>query len=295
MNQQDKISLLKSLTAPSSGLNVEVYYNALEKMGDMKYNYTDYMTTAPTYCDFELKRMEKAGYELCCALFTMILREDYWVNGSFRKRYRSGQVEKLIDRMVFLLENGDTGCAQWVAEYDSYDPDRSLYGKVRYLLGTRGENPLIVIGANPSSAVPEIPDQTIKTVANVVEADSEFDSFVMINLYPQRATEPKDLHREMDPVLQRNNCKHIHELLQSLKKENITIWAAWGGLIHKRRYLKECLKQIINITNQFPCKWIQRGSYADPHHPLYLRKETPFQLFDVEMYLKKINSGVSCI
>ncbi len=289
MDQQTKINLLNDLITPSSTPRIQEYYDVLEKMGDTKYNYVDYMTTAPVYCDFELNRIPNADYELCCALLTMILREDYCINGSFRARYETGQVNKLVKRMITLLKTSSEATAhpQWVSEYETYN--RSLYGKVRYLLGTKGTNSLIVIGANPSTAVPECPDRTISTVANIINADDCFDSFAMINLYPQRATNPNDLHKELDPMLHRNNCKHIHNLLSSFNNQKITIWAAWGHLIHKRPYLKECLLDIVDITNQFPCEWIQRGDFSNPHHPLYLRKGTPFYSFDVQKYAKEIS------
>ena len=64
----------------------------------------DYMTTAPINCDEELKRLPEADYELCTALLTMLLREDYFSNGSFMKRYEAGQVKMILDRMLELLK-----------------------------------------------------------------------------------------------------------------------------------------------------------------------------------------------
>lgn len=36
--------------------NEDCFYQALEAMGDLKTNYSDYMTTEPINCDEELKR-----------------------------------------------------------------------------------------------------------------------------------------------------------------------------------------------------------------------------------------------
>lgn len=39
------------------------------------------------------------------ALLTMLLREDYFCNGAFDQRVESGQVERIVQRMIKLLEN----------------------------------------------------------------------------------------------------------------------------------------------------------------------------------------------
>ena len=56
-------------------------------------------------CDEELKRILTADYELCCALLTMLFREDHFAKyGCFENRCEKGDVQKIIDRMIFLLE-----------------------------------------------------------------------------------------------------------------------------------------------------------------------------------------------
>lgn len=64
-----------------------------------------------------------------------------------------------------------------------YIPDH--YAEYRYLLGTRGENPLICIGINPSTAVPGDLDNTLKSVERIA-AGNGYDSFLMFNVYAQR-------------------------------------------------------------------------------------------------------------
>ncbi|MCR5106116.1 MAG: hypothetical protein K6B68_16925 [Eubacterium sp.] len=58
----------------------------LEKMGDLKTDYADYMTSGPIDCDEESKRLPDADYDLCSELLTMLLREDNFDNGSFERR-----------------------------------------------------------------------------------------------------------------------------------------------------------------------------------------------------------------
>ena len=81
----------------------ELYYDLLERMGDLKRNYWDYMSTEPINCDVELRRLSEADYDLCAALLTMLLREDHFSNGALRERYEAGQVDAILNRMIVLL------------------------------------------------------------------------------------------------------------------------------------------------------------------------------------------------
>ena len=76
-------------------------------------------------------------------------------------------------------------------EYDIgkwlYAPN--FYSEYRYILGTRGKNPLICIGINPSTAKPGDLDNTLKSVERIA-LGNDFDSCIMFNVYAQRATDP---------------------------------------------------------------------------------------------------------
>lgn len=102
MTNIEKKKALQKLRKASTRLE-ESYYLTLEDIGDLKNNYIDYMTTAPVNVDEELRRLPDANYELCSALLTMLLREDYFSNGSFERRYDRGQVTSILDKMIKLL------------------------------------------------------------------------------------------------------------------------------------------------------------------------------------------------
>ena len=106
MKTQEKRQILQNLIN-ADFTSESHYYEALENIGDMKYNYGDYMITEPIDCNKELERLPGADYDLCCALLTMLLREDHFCNGSFEKRHRAGKVQPILDRMVALLEDGE--------------------------------------------------------------------------------------------------------------------------------------------------------------------------------------------
>lgn len=102
MKITDRIQLFETLNSHIA-LRVDDFYDVLEKCDSLKTNYYDYMTTAPINCDEELLRLPTADYDLCCALLTMLLREDHFSNGSFDRRQRCGQVKPIIERILKLL------------------------------------------------------------------------------------------------------------------------------------------------------------------------------------------------
>ena len=105
MTNTEKRKVLQNLMNTDT-CSVSSYYEALENIEDMKYNYGDYMITEPIDCQEELKRLPEADYDLCCALLTMLLREDHFCNGSFERRYNAGEVKLILDRMLALLVEG---------------------------------------------------------------------------------------------------------------------------------------------------------------------------------------------
>ena len=169
-----------------------------------------------------------------------------------------------------------------------YVPDH--YSEYRYLLGTRGQRPLICVGINPSTAIPDRLDNTLKS-AERIALHNGYDSFVMFNVYAQRATDPDDMERELNPVLHRENMKAFSWLLsQSITPPDI--WAAWGAIIEKRPYLPACVLDMAAIGQQFNARWVTAGPRSKaghPHHPLYLKKDSPLAPFtDLTEYLNSL-------
>jgi hypothetical protein len=158
----------------------------------------------------------------------------------------------------------------------------------RFALGTEGNKTLIVIGINPSTADDRTPDQTIKKVIGFVERNG-FDSFIMLNIYPQRTPYPDDLHKNMDLDIHNRNLKCISGVLDIHK--NATILAAWSGSILVRNYLKECLMGIFESTKKFDVKWRKLGEYTKsghPRHPLYAPYSLTLTDFEIDNYIEKL-------
>ena len=168
-----------------------------------------------------------------------------------------------------------------------YVPD--FYTEYRYILGTRGRDPLICIGVNPSTAEPGNLDNTLKSVARIA-AGNGFDSWIMFNVYAQRATRPDDMDRVRSEALHRENMRAFEYVLSQVGEGvRPAIWAAWGAVIEKRAYLPDCVRDMAEIGQQYGARWLcagQRSVKGHPHHPLYLRKDEKVRPFDVEEYLK---------
>ena len=164
----------------------------------------------------------------------------------------------------------------------------NFYSEYRYILGTRGKKPLICIGINPSTAQPDDLDNTLKSVQRIALGNG-YDSFLMFNVYAQRATDPDAMEKVCNPLLHRENMEAFRYVLSL--SDSPAIWAAWGAVIEKRGYLKDCLRDMLDIGRQYGAQWYYAGAITKkghPHHPLYLRKDEKLRSFDVEHYLGSI-------
>lgn len=164
----------------------------------------------------------------------------------------------------------------------------NFYSEYRYILGTRGKNPLICIGINPSTAQPGDLDNTLKSVQRIAHGNG-FDSFIMFNVYAQRATDPDAMEHTCNEMLHRENLEAFRYVLSI--GDHPTVWAAWGTIIEKRDYLKTCVQDMIAAGEEYGARWVCAGKCSKkghPHHPLYLRKDEIIRPFDVAAYLESI-------
>ena len=179
-----------------------------------------------------------------------------------------------------LRPSPDYDAARWL-----YVPN--VYSDYRYILGTRGERPLICVGINPSTAAPDALDPTLKSVERIALANG-YDSFLMFNVYAQRATRPDDMERTYNPLLHRENLKAFDYLLSLSPAGAPAVWCAWGAIIEKRDYLAGCLRDMAALGAARGATWWsagKRSKQGHPHHPLYLRRDSPLEPFPMEDYL----------
>ncbi len=186
---------------------------------------------------------------------------------------------------ALIPRNFDYDRERWI-----YVPDH--YSEYRYILGTRGNHPLVCIGINPSTAVPDRLDNTLKSAQRIALFNG-YDSFIMFNVYAQRATDPDDMEKTMNPYLHAENMKAFTWILDYISRSGKPdLWAAWGAVIEKRDYLSRCVLDMAEIGNRYGAAWFTAGPRSKaghPHHPLYLKSDSPLDPFpDLTEYLQAI-------
>ena len=200
----------------------------------------------------------------------------------------TAQLELVTFRQA--LEAANTPSADYDIGTWLYAPN--FYSEYRYILGTRGKNPLICIGINPSTAKPDDLDNTLKSVERIALGNG-FDSFIMFNVYAQRATDPNAMERTCNPQLHRENLEAFRYVLSISEKP--AVWAAWGTIIEKRDYLPGCLRDMLAVGQELGASWYCAGAVSKkghPHHPLYLRKDEKLKPFDISAYLQTLSAEV---
>ena len=192
---------------------------------------------------------------------------------------------------ALALELFDNALAAALRPSPDYDVSRWLYvpnhySEYRYILGTRGRKPLICMGINPSTAAPDALDPTLQSAQRIALSNG-YDSFLMFNVYAQRATRPDDMERSCNPVLHAENRRAFRYLL-SLSPAP-ALWAAWGNIIEKRGYLMDCMRDFAADASAAGAGWFTAGPLlksGHPHHPPYLKGDTKLLAFDIDRYLR---------
>ena len=100
----------------------------------------------------------------------------------------------------------------------------------------------------------------------------------MVNIYPQRATNPNDLHLVANEKLCEENIAYIKELSETYPDCDILL--AYGNLIKKRAYLKDCLNDILNCLQGRRVKVIKMTKLNNPVHPLYQKDDAQFLILN---------------
>lgn len=164
--------------------------------------------------------------------------------------------------------------------------------KVRYVLGSVGEKTLVIFGINPSIADKEKADPTISTILNRLESWG-YDSFVMLNIYPERATKLSNLPKEMNETLHLKNLEEIENAISGASG----ILCAWGNQIDDKDrtfFINICLKHIAEKINKSSSKTYCLGTSKSkhPYHPLArVKKPETLINFDLKNYCEKLLKG----
>ena len=167
--------------------------------------------------------------------------------------------------------------------YDLYScspDDRS-----RFILGHSGAKKLLVVGLNPSTATQEKSDTTVAKVQEVARLTG-FDGFVMLNLYPVRATDFKTLPLDGDLAAIEQNLAAIEAVVRG--EEQPVIWAAWGQSILARGFFISAAKQLAVRLSPYSPMWQHHGPLTKnghPRHPSRLNYASKFSPFKINAYV----------
>ena len=175
---------------------------------------------------------------------------------------------------------------RWIYEINKDNSVRFALGQI---FNPSGKT-LFCFGINPSTACPESIDNTIRKIISISRYNG-YENWIMLNVYPQRATNPSDLHIECDEDLVQSNLLHIRNISKNYSDSDVLL--TYGNLISKRKYLKNCLEEILSLLNdgcRRSIKIIKLTRNGNPVHPLYQSKTSV--LVDYEYECRKL-SGVS--
>ena len=134
----------------------------------------------------------------------------------------------------------------------------------RYALGVSGERPLLVIGLNPSTATQEKADPTVARVRKVAALHG-YDGFVMLNLYPVRATDYRTLPTSVNRVAFGRNLRAIEGILTQTKEPRI--WATWGQSVVHHWYFLRSRDQLVERLAKYDPVWLRLGDLTSTGHP----------------------------
>lgn len=152
------------------------------------------------------------------------------------------------------------------------DADFSPCERYRYTL-TRTMNPEVVgddartiafIGLNPSTATATTDDPTVRRCIGYAARDG-FGRFVMLNAFGFRATDPKDMKAQPDPVGAGNDAA-----IARIAAEAALVVLAWGTHgVHLGRH-GAVLGLLAGLCRPV-CLGVTKAGL--PRHPLYLRAD----------------------
>jgi len=128
------------------------------------------------------------------------------------------------------------------------------------------------IGLNPSTATETLDDPTIRRCMGFARRDGA-GSLIMTNLFAFRATNPKEMLAEEEPIGD-DNDEHI---LRCAKEAFLVILACGNHGAHRGRLARVAVMLRSNGVELLCLGTTESGM---PLHPLYLKGDTEFRVFE---------------
>jgi len=147
----------------------------------------------------------------------------------------------------------------------------------RFVLGrvlnpTTSQDPLVVIAMNPSYADHSESDRTVNTVIAASSALGH-DGWIMLNLYPERATKPQNL-KSFDAALWAQNWSAIENVLDTFGLTEV--FGAWGDPSHSTiREAKRLTLAAFKTRGTRVYYFKELNATGNPRHPTPRNAEWP--------------------
>lgn len=159
----------------------------------------------------------------------------------------------------------------------------------RLLLRKEGHKPLVIIGLNPSAANESAPDATMRKILGFISTWSksgarDYDSFIMLNLYPQRETSPCELNKKSRFINEMIHCRNM-EMVSSILNayQNSDILLCYGDSIEIVTWMKQCKEDILKLLTKYPDVSLyslrELTKRKNPRHPCRLAYKTKLMPF----------------
>lgn len=138
----------------------------------------------------------------------------------------------------------------------------------RFLLGKKGNQELLAIALNPSTANEVTLDPTSRNVETIA-VNNNCDGWYMVNLYPGRTSKPEFLPKTADTLLLKENFSFIERLFSSSDYNITKVLLCWGNEVDSFSNLKESAKAIMAILDEHkvPCYYMKMTGAGNPYHP----------------------------
>lgn len=136
----------------------------------------------------------------------------------------------------------------------------------RFVLGKEGNNCLLVVCLNPSTADINGLDDTTRNVEKIAVTHG-YNGWILFNLSAQRSTKPEEMHSVENDPLHTDNIIAFHSVIDNKGFKDVLF--AWGNNIEIRPYLAPAAREFIKIAkeknlNPLQINLTQKGH---PFHP----------------------------
>lgn len=138
----------------------------------------------------------------------------------------------------------------------------------------------LFIMLNPSTATHEVVDPTITRCLGYAKAWG-YSGLEVCNIFAYRATDPKDMKAQTDPIGPVNDDT-IASVALSVESEGGIIVCAWGAHGKHMQRSEAVIKRL--QQHDVPLYFLKLNADGEPGHPLYLKSSLTPQAWDDAMF-----------